>query len=95
MERCFYGKRAELKHYFNSAQTIRSRKHPEVYNLFFISSPEHKVLRVSYCDLPLSVVRRTSSSIVRRASTVVRKLLLLKHLLLQNHSFDLEQTSQE
>ena len=25
------------------------------------SSPEHKVLRVSYCDRPLSVVRRASS----------------------------------
>ena len=31
------------------------------------SSPEHKVLMVSYCDRALSVV-------VRRASSVVRKL---------------------
>jgi len=30
-------------------------------NLF--SSPEHKVLRVSYCDRPLSVVRRRPSSV--------------------------------
>jgi len=29
-------------------------------NIFFISSPEQKVLRVSYCDRPLSVVRRAS-----------------------------------
>ena len=34
------------------------------------SSPEHKVLRVSYCDRPLSVVRRRASSVVRRASSV-------------------------
>jgi len=30
------------------------------------SSPEHKVLRVSYCDRSLSVVRRRPSSVVRR-----------------------------
>jgi len=30
------------------------------------SSPEHKVLRVSYCDRPLSVVRRRAPSVVRR-----------------------------
>ena len=41
-------------------------------NIF--SSPEHKVLRMRYCDQSLSVV-------VRRASSVVRKLFLLKHLL--------------
>ena len=28
-----------------------------------ISSPEHKVLGVSYCDRPLSVVRRRASSV--------------------------------
>ena len=38
----------------------------------FFSSSEHKVLRVSYCDRPLSVVRRRASSVVRRASPVVR-----------------------
>ena len=37
------------------------------------SSPEHKVLRVSYCDRSLSVVRRRPSSVVRRASCVVRR----------------------
>jgi len=37
------------------------------------SSPEHKVLRVSYCDRSLSVVRRRPSSVVRRASSVVRR----------------------
>ena len=57
------------------------------------SSPEHKVLRVSYCDRPLSVVRRPSS--------VVRKLFYLNifssetTLLLWNHSLDFDQTSQE
>jgi len=34
------------------------------------SSPEHKVLRVSYCDRPLSVVRRCASSVIRRASSL-------------------------
>ena len=34
------------------------------------SSPEHKVLRVSYCDRSLSVVRRRPSCGVRRASCV-------------------------
>ena len=43
----------------------------------FFSSPEHKVLRVSYCDRPLSVVRRRASCVVRRASCVVRKLFYL------------------
>ena len=58
------------------------------------SSPEHKVIRVSYCDRSLSVVRR-ASSVVRRASSVVRKLFLLKHLLLWNRLLDFDQTSQE
>ena len=35
----------------------------------FFSSPEHKVLRVSYCDRPLSVARRLLS-IVHRLSTI-------------------------
>jgi len=34
------------------------------------SSPEHKVLMVSYCDRPLFVFRRRASSVVRRASCV-------------------------
>jgi len=34
---------------------------------FVFSSPEHFVLRVSYCDRPLSVVRRRPSCVVRRA----------------------------
>ena len=41
--------------------------------LSIFSSPEHKVLRVSYCDRPLSVVRRRASSVVRRPSCVVRR----------------------
>ena len=41
-------------------------------------SPEHKVLKVSYCDRPLSVVRRRPSSVVRRRpSSVVLKLFYL------------------
>jgi len=37
------------------------------------SSPEQKVLMVSYCDRPLSVVRRRPSSVVRRAACGVRR----------------------
>jgi len=40
-----------------------------IHKLFIFSSPEHKVLMVSYCDRALSVVRR--------ASSVVRKLFYL------------------
>jgi len=40
------------------------------YSISIFSSPEHKVLRVSYCDRSLSVVRRRASSVVRRASSV-------------------------
>jgi len=31
---------------------------PSTKGIFFFSSPEHKVLRVSYCDRSLSVVRK-------------------------------------
>ena len=58
-----------------------------VFNGYIFSSPEHKVLRVSYCDRPLSVVRR-------RASCVVRKLFYL-NISFWNHSLDFDQTSQE
>ena len=34
------------------------------------SSPEHKVLKVSYCDHPVSGVRR-QSSVVRRVSSTI------------------------
>ena len=33
------------------------------FSLSIFSSPEHKVLRVSYCDWPLSVVHRRPSSV--------------------------------
>jgi len=52
------------------------------FALFFIS-PKHLVLRVSYCDRPLSVFRRRPST------------FLLKHLLLWNRSLDFDQTLQE
>jgi len=41
------------------------------------SSPEHKVLTVSYCDWSLSVMRRRASPVVRPPSSVVRKLFYL------------------
>jgi len=46
---------------------------PFIINSWFISSPEHEVLMVSYCGQWLSVVRRRPSSVVRRASSVVRR----------------------
>jgi len=46
-------------------------------NVYIFSSPEHKVLSVSYCDRSLSVVRRRASSVVCRPSCVVRKLFYL------------------
>jgi len=45
--------------------------------IHLFSSPEHKVLMVSYCDRALSVVCRRPSCVVRRASSVVRKLFYL------------------
>ena len=40
------------------------------YVYTYFSSLEHKVLRVSYCDRSLSVVRRRPLCVVRRASCV-------------------------
>ena len=51
-------------------------------NLF--CSPEHKVLLVSFCDRPMSVVRRLSC--------VVHNFF--KHLLLLNHWANLDETWQ-
>jgi len=50
--------------------------------LLLFSSPEHKVLRVSYGDRTLSVVRRRPSCVARLASSVnMHKYLhLLEHL---------------
>ena len=42
--------------------------------MVFISSPEHKVLRVSYCDRPMSGVCRQAS-----ANNFFKRLLLLNH----------------
>ena len=51
---------------------------------FFFSSPEHKVLMVSFCDRPMSGVRRPSC--------VVHNFF--KHLLLLNHWANLDDTWQ-
>ena len=53
------------------------------------SSPEHKVLMVSFCDRPMSGVRHPSS-VVRRASSTIS----LQHLLLLNHLANLDETWQ-
>ena len=51
----------------------------------FVSSPEHKVLRFSYCDSAVSVVRRPSSTFwlvyaveVRLTCNFVRMFVLIK-----------------
>ena len=58
-----------------------SPAHSSLYlSNFLFSSPEHKVLKVSYCDHPVSGVRR-QSSVVRRPSCVVNNSFKA-HLLL-------------
>jgi len=47
-----------------SAERKKIKEH--FASFIFISSPEHKVLMVSYCDRALSVVRRRPSSVVRK-----------------------------
>ena len=42
----------------------------EALNSNIFSSPEHKVLKVSYCEHPVSGVRR-QSSVVRRVSSTI------------------------
>ena len=51
--------------------------------MVFISSPEHKVLRVSYCDRPMSGVCRLASA-----------NNFFKHLLLLNHRANIDETWQ-
>ena len=53
--------------FWSSWNLLRS----QFWNLeHFFSSPEHKVLKVSYCDHPVSGVRR-QSSVVRRVSSTI------------------------
>jgi len=54
----------------NSLTKIDSRIIGLRCQIYIFSSPEHKVLMVSYCDRVLSVVRRRPSSVVRRPSCV-------------------------
>ena len=60
------------------------------FRAWLFSSPEHKVLKVTFCDGPLSVVRRPCVRACVRPSTIS-----LTQLLLWNHSLDFDQTSQE
>ena len=53
-------------------------------NFKVVSSPEHEVLMVSFCDRPMSVVRRVKSVIHN----------FFKHLLLLNHRANLDETWQ-
>jgi len=60
--------------------------HDKLWFIIYFSSHEHTVPKVSYCDVPLSVVHRPSV----RPSTIS-----LKKLLLWNRSLDFDQISQE
>ena len=55
------------------------------------SSPEHKVLMASFCDRPMSGVRR-ALFVVCRTSSLVHNFF--KHLLLLNHWANLDETWQ-
>ena len=54
------------------------------YMALIFSSPEHKVLMVSFCDRPMSVVRHPSCIVHN----------FFKHLLLLNHWANLDETWQ-
>jgi len=72
----FFGKVFQHESIIKHAAAGIMNSHPkiQIFLIFAVfSSPEHKVLRVSYCDRSLSVVRRRPSSVVRRASSVVRR----------------------
>jgi len=56
-------------------------KHYSCPFLWIFSSPEHKVLKVSFCDGPLSVVHASINNFFKQ--------------LLRNHSLDFDKTSQE
>ena len=64
----------ESKKGHNFAIQGPTEKKKNMCSLIF-SSPEHKVLKVSYCDHPVSGVRR-QSSVVRRVSSTIH----LKHI---------------
>ena len=48
---------------------------PLMLEKYIFSSPEHKVLKVSYCDHPVSGVRRQSSVVHRVSSTIHSKYI--------------------
>ena len=70
---------------FQEVGTSVSQKHHKMFvqpdkcvsqtTSYFFSSPEHKVLKVSYFDHPVSGVRR-QASVVRRGSSTIH----LKHI---------------
>ena len=65
-----------LRHFFEKKNECGGE------HIFFVSSPEHKVLKLSFCNGPLSVVRPCVNN-------------FFKQLLLWNHSLDFDQTLQE
>ena len=80
-DRCFQ-KASLLRSLFTSySYTVTLLYNRQKHGVF--RSPEHKVLRVSYCDRPMSGVLRLSS---------VNNFF--KYLLLLNHSANLDETRQ-
>ena len=79
---CFY---VVYKNYsYLSSNTLSYLELWYMYHVLLFSSPEHKVLKVSYYDHPVSGVRR-QSSVVRRPSCVVNNSFKV-HLLLNHWS---------
>ena len=58
---------------------IVSLGRPSLEVQFFISSLEHEVLKVSYCDWSVSIIPRLTSFVPHAASTICLKSLLLLH----------------
>ena len=70
--------------FINITLLTEGQYEPFPKQVLVFSSPEHKVLMVSFCDRPMSGVRR--------ASSVVHNFF--KHLLLLNHWANLDETWQ-
>ena len=89
------------------SKVLDDNRNAETVTHYFFSSPEHEVLRVSYCDCAVSIVHyqllaHLSTTCSRGAfrvtgcpSSVVRRQQFFKHQLLLNRWANLDQTWQE
>jgi len=72
----------ELRYDYGDNEVFQ-RKVSVMHVIMYFSSPEHKVLKVSFCDGPLSIVSVSSFN------------TFFKQLLFWNHLMDFYQTSQK